>query len=410
MILKIIDLLIGLTVIYLIFSTITSSLAELVENLLRRRGALLKQGLKELVESVLPKNVAGTSVDDLLKAIYQTPHIASLFRGPYEDNKTRNLPSYLPADRFIGALRYLSITVDGPYQNLRAVMANIGGPAEITIDMQKQIDGARVAVSARQAEHDRIRADLATSRLAVPPDAEAITKLLVELEAAGKSLQQALKSLADIEQDSREAAAIAKYFEQSMERVSGWYMRHVSVVLLVFGFLIAGILNIDTLQLAKGLLADNDMRSRIVESANAMINKGYDAAVDKANACSPTDTDCLEKVRQRVAGQLAVADGIGVTIGWSRCEWTSMIEPTKDCPSVGVFDQRNAQEPGSCDIALNFLMKFFGILLTAIAISAGAPFWFDLMGKLVQLRNTVKPVKVTVSASAPTSTTPASGS
>ena len=34
---------------------------------------------------------------------------------------------------------------------------------------------------------------------------------------------------------------------------------------------------------------------------------------------------------------------------------------------------------------------FFGWLLTALALSLGAPFWFDLLNKFIVVRSTVKP-------------------
>ena len=33
----------------------------------------------------------------------------------------------------------------------------------------------------------------------------------------------------------------------------------------------------------------------------------------------------------------------------------------------------------------------FGWLLTALAISLGAPFWFDILNKIIVIRSTVKP-------------------
>ena len=38
-----------------------------------------------------------------------------------------------------------------------------------------------------------------------------------------------------------------------------------------------------------------------------------------------------------------------------------------------------------------WLIKIIGWLLTAIAISLGAPFWFDLLNKFMVVRSTVKP-------------------
>jgi hypothetical protein len=38
-----------------------------------------------------------------------------------------------------------------------------------------------------------------------------------------------------------------------------------------------------------------------------------------------------------------------------------------------------------------FRFHVFGWLLTALAISLGAPFWFDMLNKFIVVRSTVKP-------------------
>jgi hypothetical protein len=37
------------------------------------------------------------------------------------------------------------------------------------------------------------------------------------------------------------------------------------------------------------------------------------------------------------------------------------------------------------------VLKVFGLFLTGLAISQGAPFWFDLLNKFMVIRSTVKP-------------------
>jgi hypothetical protein len=39
----------------------------------------------------------------------------------------------------------------------------------------------------------------------------------------------------------------------------------------------------------------------------------------------------------------------------------------------------------------DWLTKILGLLLTAFAISLGAPFWFDVLNKIIVVRSTVKP-------------------
>jgi hypothetical protein len=47
--------------------------------------------------------------------------------------------------------------------------------------------------------------------------------------------------------------------------------------------------------------------------------------------------------------------------------------------TVGTKDWK---EQNSYDL----ISKFFGILLTAVAASMGAPFWFDMLNKLINIR------------------------
>jgi hypothetical protein len=41
--------------------------------------------------------------------------------------------------------------------------------------------------------------------------------------------------------------------------------------------------------------------------------------------------------------------------------------------------------------ALGWTLKVLGLLLTALGVSLGAPFWFDVLNKLSVVRATVKP-------------------
>jgi hypothetical protein len=36
-------------------------------------------------------------------------------------------------------------------------------------------------------------------------------------------------------------------------------------------------------------------------------------------------------------------------------------------------------------------LKVLGIFLTSLAVSQGAPFWFDLLNRFITIRSTVKP-------------------
>ncbi|MEU7908022.1 hypothetical protein [Actinoplanes sp. NPDC049118] len=45
-------------------------------------------------------------------------------------------------------------------------------------------------------------------------------------------------------------------------------------------------------------------------------------------------------------------------------------------------------QPGQEPAAGDWLLKLLGLALTAAAAAIGAPFWFDLLNRLVNLRST----------------------
>ncbi|HYH87546.1 MAG TPA: hypothetical protein VEX60_18975, partial [Pyrinomonadaceae bacterium] len=63
---------------------------------------------------------------------------------------------------------------------------------------------------------------------------------------------------------------------------------------------------------------------------------------------------------------------LGIPIGWS---WQPITDDPRGLPSG--FG--------------GWLLKVVGWLLTAFAVSQGAPFWFDLLNKIIVIRSTVKP-------------------
>ena len=120
--------------------------------------------------------------------------------------------------------------------------------------------------------------------------------------------------------------------------------RKIQIALLVIAVGIAGIANADTFAVGDRLLRDDALRAAVVAKATAQANaaKGGGDSVD----------DVADKVDD-------VKD-LGLPLGWSK-----------------------ENQPND---ALRWLWKVLGIAVTAAALSLGAPFWFDLIGKVAQLR------------------------
>jgi hypothetical protein len=141
------------------------------------------------------------------------------------------------------------------------------------------------------------------------------------------------------------------------DRMSGWYKRHAQVALLMIGIVAAGALNADTLMVARVLATNPSIRQTVLDAAQAKAR-----APGAAPAQSPTTTTDITPVVKELQANL---DKAGLPIWWSQ-------------------DQNSPNRLPLC--TGEWTGKVLGILITAVAVSLGASFWFDLMSKIVNLR------------------------
>ncbi len=184
---------------------------------------------------------------------------------------------------------------------------------------------------------------------------------------AGSPLSKSLEALLrGIENDSVQCrAAVATWFNEAMDRVGGWYKRWSQVILFAVGIVVAVVLNADSLNVATRLWSDSALRDQIALVATDVLRSPPTAipssAQDSAALVKQLDSG-LAGLRQTSA-QLYT-----LPIGWdprTRSHWA---------PSAW-------QNEWSV-----WLMSICGWLITALAVSLGAPFWFDLLGKAINMR------------------------
>ncbi len=158
--------------------------------------------------------------------------------------------------------------------------------------------------------------------------------------APNPELQKALTTLitpvkGDLE---KEIVSVETWFNDAMDRVSGWYARKVQLILLILALVIVVYLNADTLSLVHSLTSNTLMNASIVAAAQGAAQK-------------PLTTD-LKGIQENF--QL-----IQPALGWSTL-------------------------PG--DVA-SWMFKIVGLLATTLAVSLGAPFWFDVLNKVMSFRS-----------------------
>lgn len=150
---------------------------------------------------------------------------------------------------------------------------------------------------------------------------------------------------------------IETWFDRSMERASGVYKRNSKGVALLIGLAIAGFTNADTFHIVSRLSKNSELRSAIAESAIQVAKEPQDIAT----------------IKNQVNQQL---EDVSLPLGWSSANLRQQEDESKRWQLYGVN--------------FGYLKRPVGWILSAIALAMGAPFWFDLLNKFVNVRNTGK--------------------
>jgi hypothetical protein len=153
-----------------------------------------------------------------------------------------------------------------------------------------------------------------------------------------------------------------------------------------------------------------DLRDRLVQMNDVVVKKLTAAASAQGGASSPAGaksppTNSAIVLRQRECqvisddatrglcervNDLAMLQRAGLPVGWTRSAFPNVFDD--GCVSVdGVESARDSSCRGTGLITNlgwlgNALIMIGGWLLTALACTLGAPFWFDALSKLVKLR------------------------
>ena len=154
---------------------------------------------------------------------------------------------------------------------------------------------------------------------------------------------------------------VAHWFDSAMDRLSGVYKRKLALC----GFLVATVLtvliNADSVTVARALWLDPGLRDQIAAMAKQAAE----------NPQPPKDSpigDLAEQAQKNLQNLESVR---AFPLGWSDGKG----RPDKDWHLS----------------ASGWGMKIVGLLLTAFALTLGAPFWFDALSTFVRLRGSGEP-------------------
>jgi hypothetical protein len=152
---------------------------------------------------------------------------------------------------------------------------------------------------------------------------------------------------------------IATWFDDSMDRLSGAYKRKMKWIAMLIGLLVAIAFNADSFNVATTLWNDPDRRASTIAIATEVAKKNPSQQPVQTDL-NKAVTDTEKMLRSLPVGWNCPAPGPGKTFHY----WTCAQEQFGKLTPV----------------------QMLGWILTALALSLGAPFWFDMLNKFINLR------------------------
>jgi hypothetical protein len=274
---EILEVAVGIGFLYLLLSLVCSAITEGIARAFAMRSGTLRSGIRNLLGDPHGKGLA--------KDFYNHPLIKGLYRQGWFDRiiGRDGKPSYISPRTFALAL-FDTIASTDPAPDSRTFASIRGKVVEIQNDDLKRA-------------------------------------LLVCMDSADENLDQA-------------RANVERWFEEAMERVTGWYKRKMQLIIVGVAAAMSVALNVDSFEVTNALWNDAALRDAVVAAAQK--DTGQALAGD------------LDVIRERL-------EGLGLPLGWS-----------------------SAPEGLAAWSA-----KVAGLIFTTVALSLGAPFWFDLLNRFM---------------------------
>jgi hypothetical protein len=335
---------IGIIFVYLIYGLICSAINEAIASVLELRAHTLWSG----VQNLLNDSKEGAKVAQML---YEHPLVRAL--NGRQAKGRENRPSYIPAQ--IVSLALVDI-------------------------IRSNADASKTPETG--------------SGNSFPKTA---SQLLQQLQSSGlpQEVKQALAPLIEEGGNNLELARyhIERWYDAAMERTSGWYKRKIQTIILCIALVLTIATNADTLAIANRLWKDPTLRQALVKSAeNAVSNSTPSPSA--GSSASP--------------GPSGAAPGREPVFGASSSPEDKLKNAEQALDSTSLFSLLGWQDANSIPRSgPEWLLKLLGLLMTAFAASLGAPFWFDVLNRVVNVSGAGKAPNPT--SKRPTDKTPQDG-
>jgi len=390
--LKTLDILIGVATVMLLFSMAVTIVTQFVANLLQSRGKNLLQGLTGLLKQIDP-NLPAEAANKIAETVLKHPLVAEA---------NGKLGEVIHREEFTTLLMGLA-----------------AGEGAATLD----------AVTKKAVEDL-----LAKNGVADPAGTlKNIRSAALALEASNPELANDVRHRIAILQEARSqfVAKVHGWFDQTIDRVSARFTVTARVITFIAALIVAVTVQLDTFALVDRLSVDDKFRDAVTQGAKDVVDEAQKAAANSSatapaptaktadgTAASPTPTPAGTATPTPTAAATpsptnTPASGAGTTT-------SPTPTPTPTALSSSEVQKRYytlLSTAGLVTLPTDWQTwvdnwtwaKVPGILLSALLLSLGAPFWYARLQDLLKLRSTVAQNDANQRQARQTTQTPASG-
>lgn len=368
----VVDITLGLVFIYLILSLLASEIQELISTLLQWRAKHLRNSIELLLSGGSESEKSDIiNAIHLVRKLYNDPlintlnqqskgkiekHFLKITKNPNDQLiEKQSGPSYLPSETFAMTLldtlkipeliNYVKHPSEEAKTNLHMILASY---KELKKGINDPTSASYKTIKTIYGDIDQKFIEFVNNEL---PD-KVPDSLIKSLGVIAQRSRIKIGNLTEeINQFKNE---VETWFDRSMDRASGVYKRNAKGVAILIGILVAFLTNTDTFHLVKRLSQDSVIRSTITQSASQRI--------DYIN--NPSARKDIEKLLGNAS----------IPIGWQNInQQFELLDTTK---SNRVY------------IRISQVFKLIcGWIVSGFAIAMGAPFWFDILNKVINVRN-----------------------
>ena len=410
---SILEVVISIVFIYILLSILVTQMNTVVSTMLKLRAKHLRQGIGAMID------------DPILRAKLFTHPLVRMVKGELvlpdqriDEEKAEKISkgpvtdiSWIEPRTFVNVLMTL-VRVDSDNELFGALLNIIDGmPAGAErrrlrlivnkiINSGDGLDELRATIPLleepiyREALTEALdQIDDEIGRLGLEPNS--VVSLIAGLRnIKNPYFRTAMESILATARTLDEAEAqLEAWFNDGMDRVGQRFARTMQILTMTMGLLLAVVLNIDSLNLAYSLWNDPILRTAVASTAQQVDITALEATVSEAEALAEATPETTEEYLENTGEAIAAASAtlnqlveLNLPIGWRYVDLGD-IPPDSTNP----LDQERLNDATNLWNYIPFanpnwlgmwLVKIIGLGATVLALSQGAPFWFNILRRI----------------------------